>query len=78
MPTVHVFHKATRNSGGISDSPSMRARTKSGKHGPPGERNGQYRHGERTKAAIAEQRTFSALLTSSALTRDECVTPRHA
>jgi hypothetical protein len=28
--------------------------------GPPGERNGQYRHGERTKAAIAEQRKFSA------------------
>ena len=27
-----------------------------------GERNGQYRHGERTKAAIAEQRKFSALL----------------
>jgi hypothetical protein len=30
--------------------------------GPPGERNGQYRHGERTKATIAEQRKFSALL----------------
>jgi hypothetical protein len=30
--------------------------------GPPGERNGQFRHGERTKAAIAEQRKFSALL----------------
>src|SRR5262245_17063936 len=30
--------------------------------GPPGKRNGQYRHGERTKAAIAEQRKFSALL----------------
>jgi hypothetical protein len=26
------------------------------------ERNGQYRHGERTKAAIAEQPKFSALL----------------
>jgi hypothetical protein len=25
-------------------------------------RNGQYRHGERTKAAIAEQRKYSALL----------------
>src|SRR5436309_7751373 len=25
----------------------------SGSGGPPGERNGQYRHGERTKAAIA-------------------------
>jgi len=34
----------------------------SGSGGPPGERNGQYRHGERTKAAIAEQRKFSALL----------------
>src|SRR5260221_13468711 len=33
-----------------------------GSGGPPGERNGQYRHGERTKAAIAEQRKFSALL----------------
>jgi hypothetical protein len=29
---------------------------------PSGERNGQYRHGERTKAAIAEQQKFSALL----------------
>ena len=28
----------------------------------PGERNGQYRHGERTKAAIAERQKFSALL----------------
>ena len=34
----------------------------SGSGGPPGERNGQNRHGERTKAAIAEQRKFSALL----------------
>jgi hypothetical protein len=33
-----------------------------GSGGPPGERNGQYRHGERTKAAIAEQRKLSALL----------------
>jgi hypothetical protein len=30
--------------------------------GPPGKRNGQYRHRERTKAAIAEQQKFSALL----------------
>jgi hypothetical protein len=30
--------------------------------GPPGKRNGQYRHGERTKATIAEQRKFSAWL----------------
>jgi hypothetical protein len=34
----------------------------SGSGGPLGKRNGQYRHGERTKAAIAEQRKFSALL----------------
>ena len=34
----------------------------SGSGGPTGERNGQYRHGERTKIAIAEQQTFSALL----------------
>jgi hypothetical protein len=33
-----------------------------GSGGPTGERNGQYRHGERTEAAIAEQRKFSALL----------------
>ena len=33
-----------------------------GSGGPPGKRNGQYRHGERTKAAIAEQQKFSALL----------------
>jgi hypothetical protein len=29
---------------------------------PSGKRNGQYRHGERTKAAIAERQKFSALL----------------
>ena len=34
----------------------------SGSGVPAGERNGQYRHGERTKAAIAEQQKFSALL----------------
>jgi hypothetical protein len=34
----------------------------SGSGGPPGERNGQYRHGERTKTAIAERQKFSALL----------------
>jgi hypothetical protein len=34
----------------------------SGSGGPPGKRNGQYRHGERTKGAIAERRKFSALL----------------
>src|SRR5262245_42932434 len=34
----------------------------SGSGGPPGERNGQYRHGERTRAAIAERQKFSALL----------------
>jgi hypothetical protein len=34
----------------------------SGSGGPPGNRNGQYRHGERTKAAIAERQKFSALL----------------
>jgi hypothetical protein len=30
--------------------------------GPHRERNGQYRHGERTKAAIADRQKFSALL----------------
>jgi hypothetical protein len=34
----------------------------SGSGGPPGERNRQYRHGERTKTAIAERQKFSALL----------------
>jgi hypothetical protein len=34
----------------------------SGSGGPPGKRNGQYRHGERTKTAIAERRKLSALL----------------
>ena len=34
----------------------------SGSGGPSGERNGQYRHGERTKAAIAEGKKFSGLL----------------
>jgi len=34
----------------------------SGSGGPPCKRNGQYRHDERPKAAIAEQQKFSALL----------------
>ena len=34
----------------------------SGSGAPPGRRNGQYRHGERTKGAIAERQKFSALL----------------
>ena len=33
-----------------------------GSGGPSGERNGQYRHGERTRAAISERQRFSALL----------------
>jgi hypothetical protein len=33
----------------------------SGSGGPPGERNGQYRHGERTEGALRGQK-FSALL----------------
>ena len=37
------------------------ARRRKRRH-PPGERNGQYRHGERTKAAIAERQKFNALL----------------
>jgi hypothetical protein len=35
---------------------------------PSWKRNGQYRHGERTKAAIGEQRKFSALLKIAGLT----------
>jgi hypothetical protein len=34
----------------------------SGSGGPLGERNGQFRHGERTKAAIAERRKFTMLI----------------
>jgi hypothetical protein len=34
----------------------------SGSGGPPGKLNGQYRHGERTKAAIAERQKFNTLL----------------
>jgi hypothetical protein len=33
-----------------------------GSGAPPGKRNGQYRHGERTRGAISEQQKFSALL----------------
>jgi superfamily II DNA or RNA helicase len=33
-----------------------------GSGAPSGRRNGQYRHGERTKTAIAERRKFSSLL----------------
>jgi hypothetical protein len=45
----------------LASSPSFLYGGASG-GGPPGKRNGQYRHGERTKAAIAEQRKFGALL----------------
>ena len=34
----------------------------SGSGAPLGKRNGQYRHGERTKGAIAERQMFSDLL----------------
>ena len=46
----------------LASSPSFLYGGASGSGGPPGKRNGQYRHGERTKAAIAEQRKFGALL----------------
>jgi hypothetical protein len=46
----------------LASSPSFVYRGARGSGGPRGKRNGQYRHGERTKAAIAEQRKFSALL----------------
>ena len=42
--------------------PFLRGGGASGSGGPSGERNGQYRHGERTQTAIAERRKFSALL----------------
>src|SRR5262249_2418162 len=53
-----------------------------GSGAPSGERNGQFRHGERTKAAIAERRKFSALLKmlSAGLTRIrkiECLRRHH-
>jgi hypothetical protein len=38
------------------------ARGANGSGAPPGKRNGQYRHGERTKGTIAERQKFSALL----------------
>ena len=38
------------------------ARRRKRRGGPSGERNGQYRHGERTQTAIAERRKFSRLL----------------
>jgi hypothetical protein len=34
----------------------------SGSGGPLEERNGQFRHGERTKAAIAERQKFTLLI----------------
>ena len=46
----------------MASSPSFLYGRASSSGGPPGKRNGQYRHGERTKAAIAEQRKFGALL----------------
>jgi hypothetical protein len=51
IPGVGIGKGRCRLHGGASDG-----------GGPPGERNGQYRHGERTKAAIAEQQKFSTLL----------------
>jgi glucans biosynthesis protein len=49
----------------IAGTAKGRCRLHGGANGsgaPPGKRNGQYRHGERTKAAIAERQKFSALL----------------
>jgi glucans biosynthesis protein len=59
--------RAQTRSGKPCQSPIVRGKKRcrvhggaSGSGGPPGERNGQFRHGERTKAAIAERRKFSA------------------
>jgi hypothetical protein len=46
----------------ITDTSESELSAHTGSGGPSGERNGQFRHGERTKGAIAEQRRFSALL----------------
>jgi hypothetical protein len=42
--------------------PAEKVARRSERGGPPGKPNGQYRHGERTKGAIAERQKFSALL----------------
>ena len=66
-PKVREVRGANQDRGSPADhqrrkgAPSVAGGAK-GSAGPPGKRNGQYRHGERTKAAIAEQRKFSALL----------------
>src|SRR6266567_7302944 len=62
-PPVHARGSARPNWGGGRSLLGYRLHGgASGSGGPSGKRNGQYRHGERTKAAIAEERKFSALL----------------
>jgi hypothetical protein len=55
----------------LRQTPGCSARIQAGRRAPRPlghnapdkvERNGQYRHGERTKGAIAERQKFSALL----------------
>jgi hypothetical protein len=63
-PTVRAANKERAALPVASDEkgPLSIARGASSSGGPPGKRNGQYRHGERTKAAMAERRRFGALL----------------
>jgi hypothetical protein len=57
-----VGDSLTRSAGGRSLLGYRLHGGANGSGGPHGKRNGQYRHGERTKAAIAERQKFSALL----------------
>src|SRR5262245_5921807 len=63
---VCAAYEQARHSPKTTSWPALVARSRatgaSGSGGLLGKQNGQYRHGERTKSAIAEQRKFSALL----------------
>ena len=60
---------AKTRSGGACRSPAVHGKKRCRMHGggkgsgaPPGERNGNYRHGLRTREAIAERRALRALI----------------
>src|SRR5215831_16448787 len=63
---VCAAYEQARHSPKTTSWPALVARSRaasaSGSGGLLGKQNGQYRHGERTKAAIADRQKFSALL----------------
>jgi hypothetical protein len=67
MTAGEIFRTLSSHESALTEGYANRSKSRlhggaSGSGGPAGKRNGQYRHGERTKAAISERQKFGALL----------------